>query len=129
MSTVSNLICVIEDNTPIRKLLTTILEKSGFETISFGDGNTAVAWLTDNTPAAVLSDYVLPDLDGKAIVDFIRQKADGNTIPVIAVTGLAQVNDKERILEQGFDSYISKPLQTSTFVDSVRAVIENKKNQ
>jgi DNA-binding response OmpR family regulator len=129
MSTNSNLICVIEDNTPIRKLLTTILEKSGFETVAFADGNSAFAWLTDNTPAAVLSDYVLPDADGKAIVDFIRQKPDGKTIPVVAVTGLAQVNDRERILDLGFDSYIAKPLQTSTFVDSVRTVIENKKNQ
>ena len=48
MSTDAKTICVIEDNTPIRKLLTTIIEKGGFPTVSFGDGNTALEWLNTN---------------------------------------------------------------------------------
>ncbi|MFC2130085.1 response regulator [Bacteroidota bacterium] len=126
MSTDSKTICVIEDNMPIRKLLTTILKRSGFETIDFGDGTTAIEWLKSNTPYALLVDYVLPDLDGGAIIEFIRQKSDGNLIPVIAVTGLAQENDKEKILKLGFDSYIAKPIQTATFVDQIKEIIEKK---
>ncbi len=126
MSTDSKTICVIEDNMPIRKLLTTILKRSGFETIDFGDGKTAIEWLKSNTPYALLVDYVLPDLDGGAIIEYIRQKPDGNLIPVIAVTGLAQENDKEKILNLGFDSYIAKPIQTATFVDQIKEIIEKK---
>ena len=119
-------VCVIEDNTPIRKLLTTILERSGFNTVSFGDGTSAIDWLKQNEAVIVLVDFVLPDLDGGAIVDFIRQLPDGNKIPVIAVTGLAQENDKERILKMGFDSYIAKPIQTATFAKTVQEIIDLK---
>ena len=128
MSNDSQPVCVIEDNKPIRKLLTTILEKSGFATISFGDGATALEWLKVNTPLIVLADFVLPDLDGGAIVDFIRQMPNGNKIPVIAVTGLAQENDRERILKMGFDSYIAKPIQTATFATQVKEIITKKQS-
>lgn len=126
MSDNTNPICVIEDNTPIRKLLTTILERSGFKTVSFGDGTSAIEWLKQNKAVIVLVDFVLPDLDGGAIVDFIRHLPDGDKVPVIAVTGLAQEHDKERILKMGFDSYISKPIQTATFAKTVQEIIDKK---
>lgn len=127
MSNDSTKVCVIEDNKPIQKLLTTILEKSGLQTVAFGDGATALEWLKTNTPLIVLADFVLPDLDGGAIVEFIRTLPNGNSIPVIAVTGLAQEHDREKIMKMGFDSYISKPIQTATFANQVKDIIEQKK--
>jgi len=126
MSTSTNTICVIEDNTPIRKLLSTILGKSGYSVVDFGDGSSALEWLKTNTPHAMLVDYVLPDLDGSVIIEFIRNKPEGSNIPVIAVTGLAQENDKEKILKLGFDSYISKPIDTANFANQVKSIIEKK---
>jgi len=121
-------VCIIEDNKPIQKLLATILEKSGLNTIAFGDGETALNWLKENEPLAVLVDYVLPDLDGSAIIEFIRELPYGNSVPVIAVTGLAQENDKEKIMGLGFDSYISKPIQTANFANQVKEIINQKVN-
>ncbi|MFH1052081.1 MAG: response regulator [bacterium] len=126
MSTNSNTICVIEDNTPIRKLLSTVLGKSGYAVVDFGDGSSAMEWLKTNSPLAVLVDYVLPDLDGSVIIEFIRNKTEGAKVPVIAVTGLAQENDKEKILKLGFDSYISKPIDTANFAGQVKEIIEKK---
>lgn len=126
MSSETNTICVIEDNTPIRKLLSTILNKSGYTIVDFGDGTSAIEWLKSNTPKALLVDYVLPDLDGSVIIEFIRKKDGGEKIPVIAVTGLAQENDKEKILKLGFDSYISKPIDTANFANQVKNIIEKK---
>ncbi len=124
----SKKVCIIEDNKPIQKLLSTILEKSGLSTIAFSDGESALNWLKVNAPLVVLVDYVLPDLDGEAIINFIRELPDGNSIPVIAVTGLAQENDKEKIMNLGFDSYISKPIQTANFANQVKEVINQKSN-
>ena len=122
----SKKVCVIEDNQPIRKLLTTILEKSGFSTVSFGNGDSALEWLKDNEPLSVLVDYVLPDLDGSEIIDFIRKQPSGNDIPVVAVTGLAQENDEEKILKLGFDSYIAKPIKPATFANQIQEIIDKK---
>ena len=127
MSDETKKVCVIEDNKPIQKLLTTIIEKAGLPTVAFGDGESAIAWLKSNTPLIVLADFVLPDLDGSAIIEFVRSQQGGTEIPVVAVTGLAQENDKEKIMNMGFDSYIAKPIQTGKFVDQIKEIIEKKK--
>ncbi len=112
-------ICVVEDNIPNRKLFSTLLKKAGFQVIEFGDGRTSIDWLRTNKPYGVLIDILLPDVNGIEIVKFIRTLQNGNTIPAVAVTGYGQSNDMERFISQGFDGVISKPVNTSTFVQEV----------
>lgn len=123
-----NTICIVEDNTPIRKLFATLLSKNGFQVVDFGDGATALAWLKDNTPNSMLCDILLPDMNGSDILAFVRQKPNGDKIPVIAATGFAKINDREKYLEMGFDGYISKPINTATFVQEVKDYIEAKRS-
>ncbi len=119
-------ICVIEDNTPIRKLFCTLLKKAGYSTSEFADGATACQWLRQNKPLVVITDILLPDQNGTDILSLIRSMPDGNAIPVIAVTGFAHANDKDKYIALGFDSYIPKPINTSSFVSEVEAVINDK---
>ncbi len=121
------LICVIEDNNSVRKLYYTLLQKSNFTIIEFEDGNPAVEWLTTHKPLAVICDDLLPDTNGKEIITAIRKMSDGKKLPVIAITGFAHASDRERYFEMGFDGYISKPINTSSFVDEIRQIIDSKK--
>lgn len=123
-----NTICVIEDNMPIRKLFSTLLSKNGFQVVDFGDGATSLAWLKDNMPNAILCDILLPDMNGSDILNFVRSKSNGTNVPIIAATGFAKINDREKYLEMGFDGYISKPINTATFVQEVKECIEAKKS-
>jgi DNA-binding response OmpR family regulator len=111
---------------PIRKLLTTILEKAGFSTVDFPDGTTSIDWLRDNKPDAVVMDIMLPDMSGTDILHYIRSLTDGSNIPVIAVTGFAQAGDRDKYINSGFDHYIAKPINTATFPDDIRKLISNK---
>lgn len=129
MNPVENPICVIEDNTPIRKLFCTLLKKAGFNTVDFADGTNAVNWLRSrNNPHAVIVDILLPDINGTEILKIIRELQDGNAITVIAATGFAHAQDREKFLEMGFDGYIPKPVNISSFVDDIKAIIELKNN-
>lgn len=119
-------ICVIEDNKPIRKLFCTILKKSGYETIEFADGSEALEWLKTNLPQAIIIDILLPDINGTDLHNIIREKPGGKKIPIIAVTGFAKANDRERYLQKGFDAYIAKPINTATFADEVIETIKTK---
>ncbi len=119
-------ICVIEDNKPIRKLFCTLLKKNGFETVDFGDGKSAIDWLKDNNPYGVIVDILLPDLNGGEVLEFIRSKDGGDNIPVIAATGFAQSKDREKFIQQGFDGYISKPINTGSFVSEVKEIFDSK---
>ncbi len=121
-------ICIIEDNKPIRKLFGTLLKKAGFETFEFADGQTAIEWISSNNmPSAFILDILLPDQSGVDILNLIRQKPNGISIPIVAVTGFATSNDRQKYLDLGFDHYIPKPINTSTFVSEVMDIIKSKK--
>lgn len=119
-------ICVIEDNAPIRKLFCVLLGKNGYKTVDFGDGLSGCAWIKENKVMAVITDILLPDINGAEVLNSIRSLEKGNDICVIAVTGFAQANDKDKYINMGFDSYISKPVNTGTFVSEVEAIIKEK---
>jgi len=122
-------ICVVEDNIPIRKLYCTLLKKHNFQTVDFSDGKQTIDWLKNNTPDCVLVDILLPDMNGTDILHFIRKKAGGELIPIIAATGFAHSNDRQKFLDMGFDSYISKPINTASFADDIEEVIRKKNEQ
>ncbi len=115
----SKLICVIEDNTPIRKLFCTLLRKSGYNTIDFEDGSSALEWMKDNHPNLILMDILLPDLNGTELIGLVRAIDGYASTPIIAVTGFAGNQDRTKFLEIGFNGYISKPINTSSFVSDV----------
>lgn len=119
-------LCIIEDNKPIRKLFCTLLQKSGFQVADFPDGTSGMEWLKANRPLAVITDILLPDVNGSEVLALIRTLNDGDKIPVIAVTGFAQANDRDKFIALGFDSYIPKPINTSSFVSEVTEVIDVK---
>lgn len=127
MSNQSLPICVIEDNTPIRRLFCTILKKAGYETMDFADGLSAIEWLKSNNTSGIIMDILLPDLNGTELISMVRDMPSGENVPIIAVTGFAQANDRERFMELGFDSYIAKPVNTTNFVKDVQNVFANKK--
>ena len=126
MSEQSSSIVVIEDNTPIRKLFSTILKKSGFDVQEFGDGNTALEFLKANGTSTIIMDILLPDVNGTELIKEVRSLSEHENTPVIAVTGFAQANDREKFISIGFDAYISKPINTTAFVDEVKQVRDNK---
>jgi len=113
------LICVIEDILSIRKLYKVILEKNNYSVIEFEEGNKAIEWLASNKPTAIICDDLLPDSNGKETIKAIRNLPNGKNLPVIAVTGFAHVSDRERYISMGFDGYISKPINTSSFIEEL----------
>jgi two-component system CheB/CheR fusion protein len=114
------MVCIVEDNAPIRKLFCTMLNKSGIKTADFGDGASAIAWLKNNKAIGLMLDILLPDTNGSELLAKIRNLENHKNTPAIAVTGFAQTHDRERYISQGFGHYISKPINTSTFVAEVK---------
>jgi len=119
----SKTVCVIEDNLSIRMLYSILLKKGGFEVVGFEEGEPALEWLEKNAPVLVICDDMLPDATGLEVLKKFRSFPHGNDIPVIAITGHAHATDRERYLEHGFDDYISKPINTATFVDHIRRIL------
>lgn len=121
-------LCVIEDNSAVRSLYCSLLKKAGYEVVDFENGYSALAWIEQNQTACVIMDILLPDLNGTELIDMIKDLPNGGNIPLIAVTGFAQPEDEEGYVELGFVSYIAKPVDTATFAERVKTILDNHKN-
>ncbi|MBK5274802.1 MAG: response regulator [Desulfuromonadales bacterium] len=121
-------ILVAEDNPVNQKFISTVLCKMGHEVVCSDDGAQAVeAWRSGHFDC-ILMDIQMPVMGGEEVLQLIRaeEKASGSRIPIIALTAHALKGDRERFLESGFDSYLSKPLQLAELVAKLRRVMEDK---
>jgi len=112
-------ICLIEDNFPVRKLFSNLLKKGGFTVLDFDNAKDGIEWLRHNMPDIILLDILLPELNGLDAIKIIRAIPGFETIPVIAVTGFAANADREKYFRAGFNGYMTKPVNVSTFAQDV----------
>ena len=110
-------ILLVEDNATNLDLMTYILNAFGHTVTRARDGVAGLEALAGATFDLILADMLMPRMDGYGFVKQVRQ--DGLLTPVIAVTALAMVGDRERILQAGFNGYISKPINPETFSHEV----------
>jgi two-component system, cell cycle response regulator DivK len=113
------LILIIEDNAKNLKLIRDILHYYGYTILEATTGEDGIALALARRPALVLMDIQLPGMDGRAAMQTL--KADPNTrhIPIVALTAFAMKGDRERLLADGFDGYMSKPIAIKEVVQSV----------
>ena len=109
-------ILVIEDNSTNMELMVYLLTAFGYTPLSAYDGTSGVERARADLPELIVCDVHLPKLDGYGVVRALKDDPATRHIPVLAVTALAMVGDRERLLAAGFDGYIGKPIEPDTFI-------------
>ena len=111
-------ILLVEDH-PLNVKLVTLLLQRDYDVRAAGDADEALQILDAWLPDLILMDVQLPGMDGLELVR--RLKADPRTrgIVMVALTAYAMKGDEEKALAAGCSGYITKPLDTKTFVDTV----------
>lgn len=113
-------IMYVEDNPANISLLQRIARMGGHEVINYTDGEKALECFANDKPDLVLMDLQLEGrIGGLDVVKQLRER--GFTTPIVAVTAYAMVGDRERCIEAGCDSYLSKPLPVAELVELVQA--------
>jgi CheY-like chemotaxis protein len=107
-------VLIAEDNPVNRELLRELLEQRGCEVEEACDGQEALEMLGRARPDILLLDLGMPKLDGFGVVRKIRENLQLAGLPVLAVTAYAMRGDRERVLEAGFDGYLSKPINATS---------------
>ena len=113
-------VLVVEDNARNMKLFRDVLESSGYRTLEATTGERAVELVVEHGPDLVLMDIQLPDIDGVEALGRLRAEERTASVPVLALTAQAMDGDRERFLAAGFDGYLSKPVDISVLVATVR---------
>jgi len=91
-----------------------------------GQGQRAFEQIKKEPPDIIILDIQLPRMSGIDIYRELKKIEKFKTIPIIAVTALAMKGDKERILEAGFDAYISKPIIIKEFRNILNNFLSKK---
>jgi PAS domain S-box-containing protein len=104
---------------------TSLLKKMGHSVTTAENGRQCLAALEKDTFDIVLMDIQMPLMNGEEAMREIRRQEDGTAVhlPIIALTAYSMRNDKNRLLEDGFDGYVSKPLYIKDILDEMKRVI------
>jgi two-component system, cell cycle response regulator DivK len=116
-------ILVVEDNERNLKLLRDVLEYAGYDVRVARTAEDGITSAVSEPPDLVLMDLQLPGIDGTEALRRLRENPRTADIPVVAVTAQAMKQDRERVLEAGFNGYVSKPISVRAFPDQVRGFL------
>jgi two-component system cell cycle response regulator DivK len=117
---------IAEDNAVNRELLRELLESRGHTVVEACDGEEALRMIEHTQPDILLLDIGMPVLDGFAVVRQLRQNPRLSALPAIAVTAYAMQGDRERILNSGFDGYLSKPINARSLAEELDRLLRKR---
>jgi DNA-binding response OmpR family regulator len=116
-------ILVADDDQDILELVAFRLERAGYEVLTAGDGEQALAAAREHRPALAVLDVMMPKLTGYDVVKAMRADEGTSRIPVILLTARVQEADVSRGFEAGADDYIRKPFSPQELRARVEAIL------
>lgn len=116
-------ILLVEDDPEIVELITTLLQKNGFDVTSCLDGSQALDTFKKEEFSLVLLDLMLPGKDGYNICRELRAAEKDSRTPIILLSALAQKGEIEKGLDVGADVYITKPYENKHLLDQINTLL------
>ena len=110
-------ILVVQDDKPVRTLITTTLKANGYRFIEALTGEEAILQATSHNPDVILLDLGLPDMDG---VEIIRKVRSWSNVPIIVISARSEDSDKIGALDSGADDYLTKPFSVEELLARLR---------
>lgn len=118
-------VLVVEDSPTQGQKLKHILEDAGMEAVLVSNGANALQVLDDINPTVVVSDIMMPEMDGYELCAKIKQDERHSHIPVVLLTALSDPEDIIRGLECGADNFITKPFKKKYLLSQIDYMIAN----
>ncbi len=115
---------VVDDDERILKLVSISLRRAGYEVTLASNGREALDRVSEATPDLIVSDVMMPDMDGFALLASLRSDVTTRTIPLVFLTARGSTDDLVAGLELGADDYLAKPFDMNELLARVRSKIE-----
>ncbi|MFA6978498.1 MAG: response regulator [Ignavibacteriaceae bacterium] len=120
-------VLIVDDDSDSLFTINEIVQKCNCVTALAKNGKECLEILEKQKPDVILLDIMMPVMDGFQTLRAIREKPEFKDIPVIAVTAKAMIEDREIILKQGFDSYITKPINSGVLAFRLTRALSEKR--
>ena len=116
-------ILVVDDNELNLELTREVLELGGFEVATEDNGLAGFERAKRMQPDLILMDMRMPGISGVEALHALRAEPTTAHIPVVVLTASVMKGDETRLLSEGFDTYMSKPINSLSFADEVRELL------
>jgi len=118
-----SLILIVEDNEKNMKLVRDILQAKGHATMEAGTAEDGIRMALERVPDLVLMDIQLPGMNGMQALKVLRAEPKTAGVPVVAITASVMTQDRQQIMDTGFDGFIEKPINLKEFLSTVHSAI------
>jgi two-component system cell cycle response regulator len=119
-------ILIVEDSRTQAERLRYFLERNGFKVAAATDGEQALEMLAKSAPAMVISDIVMPEMDGYELCRRIKQDPENADMPVILLTALSEPSDVISGLASGASDFLGKPYNEQSLVARINRALTNR---
>ena len=117
-------ILIVEDDPKNLKLIRDLLQIRGYATLEATDGKQGVDMARAKMPDLILMDIQMPVMNGFEATSILKADPVTKSITIVALTAFAMQGDREKCIEAGFNDYITKPLDTRTFMTKIKEYLE-----
>jgi DNA-binding response OmpR family regulator len=118
-------ILVVEDHVPLLKAVQDILQTDGYIVLTATDGREAIRLMEDSCPDLIVTDILMPRMDGYAFRKAICARSEWEQIPFIFLTAKAEIEDILKAKGIGADSYLVKPFDPDELLTTIHSVLEH----
>jgi len=122
-------ILIVEDNPASRRLLEMALRPKDYILLTAADGDEALDMALREHPDLILLDVRLPGMDGLEVTKRLRHNPSFKLTPIICVTAYAMMGDQEKVLDDGCDVYLAKPIDTRKLPELVAKMLCQQQKQ
>ena len=122
-----SLILIVEDNEKNMKLVRDILQAKGYQTLEAVNAEDGIVLAAEKKPDLVLMDIQLPGMNGIEALKVLRADPTTAHIPVVAITASVMQQNKQQVMDSGFNGFIEKPINLRQFLASVQSVLTTGK--
>ena len=122
-------VLLIEDNSENLEVMTCLLDAFGHTSLVARDGVEGLRAALAEKPDLIVCDLQMPKMDGFELCKQLKCDPSVKMIPLVAVTAQAMTGDRERVLDAGFDGYITKPIDPRNFVKQLESYVSGPKGE
>ncbi len=122
-------ILIVDDEMPIRDMLTMALEAGGYDVLQAENAQDAHGIVIDQSPDLVLLDWMMPGTSGLELLRRLKRNELTQNIPIVMLTAKTDEDEKVTGLESGADDYIVKPFSPRELVSRVKAVLRRTERE
>jgi len=116
-------VLVVDDVPDVTEMIALFLKHAGFQVATADSASTALQLAGERDFDLIISDIGMPGMNGYELAGTLRRLAEYQSIPIIAVTGYSEYDDRGRALQAGFSAHLTKPIDPSQLLDLMNELL------